>query len=286
MKLMLFKTLWGHTGGIEFAIRQALDANFQGIEGPAPLTAHEASYWRQSLDDFGLAYIAEITTAGSYVPDRHASLEQHLSSFRRKLDMSLPLAPIFITCLGGCDAWPEGKNIDFFASAMEYANSVGVDLSFETHRGRAFFNPWVTERIVRQVPEIKLTCDFSHWCVVCERLMDTETETLERIAQNAHHIHARVGYDQGPQVSHPAAPQYHDALTSHARCWEQIWEAQRQKGHAVFTMTPEFGPDGYQQTEPFTGEAVGDLWEINCWMAKHERAHFENWCRQVVGGAG
>jgi hypothetical protein len=39
-------------------------------------------------------------------------------------------------------------------------------------------------------------------------------------------------------------------------------------------MTPEFGPDGYLHEAPFTREPVGELWQINQWMAHEERRHF------------
>jgi sugar phosphate isomerase/epimerase len=274
MQLQLFKTLWGYPGSLASAVNEACAAGFQGLEGPAPESTADSRQMKTRLNDSGLLYIAEITTAGSYVPERHASLQQHIDSFKSRLDQSLPLNPLFITCLGGCDAWAEEQNIAFFYSAMEIAESAGIAVSFETHRGRAFFNPWVTDRIVSQLPGIKLTCDYSHWCVVCERLLDNELEVLQRLSSHAHHIHARVGYDQGPQVPHPAAPEYEYALRAHQSWWEMIWQQQIKSKLNVTTMTPEFGPDGYLHELPFTGEAVADLWEINRWMADEERRHF------------
>jgi sugar phosphate isomerase/epimerase len=274
MQLQLFKTLWGHTGTREDAINEAVDAGFQGIEGPAPDTGVEAEQFKQQLNEAGLAYIAEITTAGTYVPERNASLQQHIDSFAEKLEHSLRLDPLFITCLGGCDAWPEQQNIDFFNETMSIASAAGITVSFETHRSRAFFNPWVTDRIVAQLPEIKLTCDFSHWCVVCERLMDTEIEVLQRLAPHAFHIHARVGYEQGPQVPHPGAPEYEYALRAHQSWWEIIWNEQAASARSTTTMTPEFGPDGYLHEQPYTREPVADLWQLNCWIAEEEREHF------------
>jgi sugar phosphate isomerase/epimerase len=275
MKLHVFKTLWGHSGTLELAISQACRAGFDGLEGPAPGDTVESQKMRNRLNDSNLDYIAEITTAGTYVPDRQASLQQHIDSFAIKLEYSMLLEPLFITCLGGCDAWDEEKNIEFFIAAMKLAESAGVTVSFETHRSRAFFNPWVTDRITRQLPDIKLTCDFSHWCVVCERLIDTEIDILKRLSKHAHHIHARVGYDQGPQVPHPGAPEYEPALRSHQSWWELIWNQQLNRGQSVTTLTPEFGPDGYLQQLPFTQEPVADLWELNCWMASEERRHFD-----------
>ena len=39
-------------------------------------------------------------------------------------------------------------------------------------------------------------------------------------------------------------------------------------------MTPEFGPDGYLHEAPFSQEPVGELWQMNQWMANEERRHF------------
>lgn len=274
MKLKMFKTLWGHNRSLSTAIAQAKTANFDGIEGPVPADKALAGKFKSTIANSGLDYIAEITTAGSYVPDRHATLNDHIESFKHKLERSMELKPLFITCLGGCDAWPENQSIDFFAQAMEHAKDADILVSFETHRGRSFFNPWTTERIVDQLPDIRLTCDFSHWCVVCERLMDSEIEIIKKLAAHAQHIHARVGYDQGPQVPHPAAPEYKYALKAHQSWWEIIWQAQNLNAYQTTTMTPEFGPDGYLHLIPFSEEPVADLWEINRWMGEMERVHF------------
>jgi sugar phosphate isomerase/epimerase len=280
MQLRLFKTLWGHASEFESAVNRARHAGFQGIEGPAPGDAAIARRQQELLDDAGLDYIAEITTAGTYVPNRHATLDDHLESLKRKLDQSLEMSPEFISCLGGCDAWPEEQSLEFFSRAMELANNHDITISFETHRGRSFYNPWTTQRIVEQLPEIKLTCDFSHWCVVCERLMDTELDVIEFLAPHAHHVHARVGYDQGPQVPHPEAPEYRKALRAHQGWWEIIWKSQLERGYNMTTMTPEFGPDGYLHEAPFSREPVGELWQINQWMAHEERRHFADFIQE------
>lgn len=274
MQLRLFKTLWGFDGDIADAITQAIMARMQGIEGAAPDTIAGQQYLRQLLDDHQLQYIAEITTAGTYVPDRFATLDEHLHSLKIKLDASMACNPLFITCLGGCDAWPEQQSVEFFHRAMELADDYGVTISFETHRSRSLFNPWITQRIVEQLVHIKLTVDFSHWCVVCERLMDTELDVINGIANNVHHIHARVGYDQGPQVPDPRAPEYDYALRAHQRWWQIIWHSQLDRGYNYSTMTPEFGPDGYLHLLPYTQQPVADLWTLNQWMAAEEIRHF------------
>lgn len=274
MELNIFKTLWGHTGNLEEAIAACREHEFAGIEGPAPIDPAERKRFQAKLAQSGLGFIAEICTAGSYVPDRQASPAQHLESFRRQAGVALECQPRFLTVIAGCDAWSIGESVDFFGRALAVGGELGVTMSFETHRSRSLFNPWTTRDILRQLPAIKLTCDYSHWCVVCERLIDTEPEVLALCAERAYHVHARVGYDQGPQVPHPAAPVYQAALEAHERWWTQIWRSQRARGMTVSTMTPEFGPDGYLHCLPFTSVPVADLSQINTWMAERQQRRF------------
>lgn len=275
MKLLLFKPLWGHTGSLAEAVTGTQAHGFNGIEGQAPGTAEARRDFRTQFADAGLEYIAEICTAGSYVPDRHAPPAEHLESFRRQAEAALECAPRFLTVLAGCDAWSFAQSAEFFAAALAVVDRLGVTTSFETHRSRSMFHPWITRDLLRALPALRLTCDFSHWCCVAERLvMDTEPDLLDLCAARAHHIHARVGYDQGPQVPHPAAPEYRVALEAHESWWLRIWQSQLARGETTTTMTPEFGPDGYLHTLPFTNEPVADLVEINAWMAERQRQRF------------
>ncbi|MEJ2564884.1 MAG: hypothetical protein P8Z00_21985 [Anaerolineales bacterium] len=282
MKLQIYKTLWGHSGTYEEAAAEALAANFDGIEGPIPQQPGDQRHFAEILEHSGLLYIAEVCTAGSYVPNRHADVTAHLASLREALRSCVYLKPQFVNCIGGCDAWSTDEHLGFFRGAMQLAAEFGFTISFETHRSRSLFNPWVTQHIVAALPDIRLTCDFSHWCVVCERLIDTELDVINAIAPNAFHIHARVGYDQGPQVPHPAAPEYTRCLRAHQRWWETLWRAQWRHGLAVTTMTPEFGPDGYLHLLPYTQTPVADLWEINRWMAATEKQHFFKFKSQLA----
>ena len=275
MRLHLFKSLWGHRGAAEDAATNAARYGFQGIEGQTPVTRGDRHHLRQVLDDEGLDFIAEITTAGSYVPERRAPLETHLSTFQSQAEAAAELRPLFFTVIAGCDAWPTSMSVELLGAITEKARELGFVASMETHRSRSLFNPWITRDILKQLPDLKLTCDFSHWCAVAERLvLDTEPDVLALCAEHAHHIHARVGYDQGPQVPHPAAPEYRTALEAHERWWSAIWHVQTMRGQAMSTMTPEFGPDGYLHTLPYTNAPVADLESINLWMAHREREQF------------
>ena len=277
MELKLFKTLWGRTGSIVSAADQAVEAGFAGLEGGATGSQAYRDELLQALQTRRLEYIQEIVTAGGYVPRRHASVEEHVADVARQLHQGQSLEPRSVTIIGGCDAWSPEQSVRFFSEAQEVAARMNVTCSFETHRSRSLFNPWTTLAILERLPELRLTCDFSHWVVVMERQLDEDWEVVLEVARHAQHIHARVGYDQGPQVPHPAAPEYATALASHQCCWEAIWAIQQGTGYSVTTMTPEFGPDGYLHTLPFTHQPVADLWEINSWMGKTEKSHFQDW---------
>lgn len=277
MELRLFRTFWGVEGPWPAAAQAAREAGFDGIETPVPDRARARGELAAMLRGNALAWIGEVCTGGGYVPRRQVGPAEHLADLRAGLDACEGLEPVRVNCIGGLDAWPLAQTLAFLAEADRLAHERGLTLCFETHRSRCLFNPWVTLAVAGQLPGLRLTADLSHWCVVAERTMDTEIDTIRRLAPQVHHVHARVGYAQGPQVPHPAAPEYRDALDAHLLCWEAFWAARAAAGDAAITMTPEFGPDGYLHTLPFTGAPVADLWQVNRWMADTLRAHYAHW---------
>ena len=286
MQLKVFKTTWGFPNwgneeSLDLALGQCVAAGFHGLETPVPETSEARRLLRQKLDARGLDFIGEVCTAGSYVPRRDASLEEHLQSFQMHVENAGEIAPLFVSSMAGCDAWTVAQSVEFFGKAHEIAQSCGVMVSFETHRGRSFFNPWTTRDILLQLPELRITCDFSHWCVVCERLIDSEPDVLELCFKRAKHIHARVGFSQGAQVCDPRAPEFKAELEAHERWWTSIWDALQARGKDVATMTPEFGPDGYMPRLPYTLMPLGDLESINVWMGQRQQSRFQNRMSQL-----
>lgn len=274
MRLLLLRSLWTNGFDLAVALGDCRSGAFNGVEGPLPEAPEERRVFIDQLRSSGFPFVAEITTGGGYVP-QHRSRERHLDEFKRKAEAARAAAPLFLTVLAGCDAWPLAESIAFYEAALEFVSELGLTVSFETHRSRPTFNPWATRELLVQLQNLRLTCDFSHWCCVTERLvLDEEPELLALLAQRAHHIHARIGYDQGPQVPHPAAPEFAGALVAHERWWDQLWDGAARTDHTVMTMTPEFGPDGYLQAAPFTQRPVADLNEINHWMAARQRERF------------
>jgi hypothetical protein len=172
------------------------------------------------------------------------------------------------------------RQIDFFGRAQALADAAGVICSFETHRASSLYSPWVTLELIQQLPQLRYTADLSHWIVVCERLLNDPQDDLRTFIDRVHHLQARVGYDQGPQVPHPAAPEYAREVAFHQSVWEAVWASQRSRGYEVTTLTPEFGPDGYTHLLPFTKAPVAELWDLNLYMAAAQRSQFTHWSRR------
>lgn len=276
MKPLFFKTLWGHSGPWRNAAQSAANAHFNGLEAPLPA---EPSKFLAAIEEFDLLFIAEISTTGYAVPDPGSTVADHLDAFERLLDHSLTARPLFVSAMSGSDLWSFGESVDFLSRAHALVVDRGVRCGFETHRSRSLYHPVRAAELLAELPaDFEITADFSHWCVVTERLvLDELPDVLALCASRALHIQPRVGYDQGAQVPDPRAPEYAPAVEAHLRWWRALWEGQRRRGFTTVTMTPEFGPDGYLHCEPFTQRPVADLWELNVWTADRLRLEFTDW---------
>ncbi|MGH8416730.1 MAG: sugar phosphate isomerase/epimerase family protein [Pseudomonas sp.] len=275
MKLEIFRTMWGYAASKAQALDELLEAGFDGMEARLPLTPVERAEFGAFLRANHLPYIATVFTAYDVLPEQSATTAEHLTDLEKKLAWSCELTPRFVNVLAGNDRWQLPQQVDFFGQALELARKHGQKVTFETHRSRSLFNPWVTLELIRQLPALRFTSDISHWIVTCERLLNDPEDDLSAFVERVHHIQARVGYDQGPQVPHPAAPERAAELVFHQQHWEAIWKSQQARGYQVTTLTPEFGADGYLHHLPFTNVPVADLWSLNVWMGKTEREHFQ-----------
>ncbi|WP_306439359.1 MULTISPECIES: sugar phosphate isomerase/epimerase family protein [Paenibacillus] len=262
MKIKSIKSLWGMEGSLESQFEQIAAAGYHGIESPVPsqlaITGGvnvEEKRFRSLLEQYKLDYVSMVFTEG---PD-------HAESFRRQTEQAAALAPIMINSHSAKDAMPFDEQAAFFEKALAVEQRLGIPVGHETHRGRAMFTPWTTAALLREFPELKLTADFSHWVCVCESLLQDQKESLEMAFQRTIHVHSRVGYAQGPQVPHPAAPEYKTELSAHEDWWKQIIQARANSGMPL-TFTPEFGPPDYMPRLPFTGQPVADLWQVCLWM--------------------
>lgn len=280
MTSLLFFSLWGFHGSLAQALETAGRGGFDGLELNIrhPCLRADAD-GPARLRDGARPLVLEVVTGGDYVPELGWTPEQHLAELGELLYQCVGLRPHRVTVLTGSDAWPLERQRSFLAEAVVLAEATGLAVSFETHRSRCLGMPWTIAPLLEALPGLRLTADLSHWCVVAERLMTPELEPVRVMADRVDHIHARVGHAQGPQVSHPFAPEHAEALAAHLACWQLFAERALQRGAPPPSFTPEFGPDGYLPTLPFTDQPVADLLTINMAMAQWLR-------RQQIAGDG
>ncbi len=275
--LLLF-SLWGFEGDLAAACATAARQGFDGLEvnlrhpALADLAPHAV---RQQMAAAGLLLVLELLTGGDYAPDLNCRPEQHLQELKQQLAQAPALTPLRVSVLTGSDSWSWPVQEAFWSGAMDLAEACALPVSFETHRSRSFYSPWLLQPYLDAFPGLRLTADISHWCAVAERLMTPELEPVRAMAARVDHIHARVGHPQGPSVGHPFAPEWGEALEAHRRCWQLFARERSCSSQGPFTITPEFGPDGYLPQLPFTRQPVADLLDINTAMARWLRSEVD-----------
>jgi sugar phosphate isomerase/epimerase len=260
MELKIFKSLWGMTHDLEGNLKRISDAGYRGVEMEMQ-NVSDASRVLDLLHLYNLEIIPTILTEGK-------NTREHIQSFAEQLERSLALKPVLVNSHSSRDFMSLDEQRQFFHEALDMEVQSGVRVAHETHRSRALSTPWRTAQLLQEFETLKINADFSHWCCVCESLLADQADTLALASERAVHIHARVGYEQGPQVPDPRAPEYVEALEAHEHWWKNIIRARSRDGFDIFTITPEFGPPLYMHTIPYTGEAVADLWVICQWMAE------------------
>lgn len=273
MELKRIRSLWGIETPLSRAIPDFKANGYQGIE-VAVIFTHDLQEVAKLAQSHDMHVIAQILTA---FPGTPRTPRAHLQALKDQVNRAHPLKPMLFNVQGGCDSWSELEQDQFYDDALKFAATLDVPMAFETHRGQPTFTPWTTARILQTFPDLRLTCDLSHWVNVCERLLEDQEDNIRLAAQHCIHIHARVGHEEGPQVTDPSAPEFAAHLAAHEQWWEWIWEAQLARGQAFSTLTPEFGPPPYQHTLPVSQEPVGNLEAVCNWMAARQTDHFKQW---------
>jgi hypothetical protein len=262
MKIKTFKALWGMQGSLDEQVERIKKAGYDGVEAAWQFSPPaEQRRLKLLLKRHRLGFIPLI-------------LADTFKEYKDLLTRSLDFNPIQVTAHSSRDSLGLLEQIEFFRGAVELERELKIDVGHETHRHRALYSPWASRPILEAVPELRLTADLSHWCCVCESMLEDAGGELQLVYERTIHIHGRVGYAEGPQVNDPRAPENFYALKAHEAWWESIKKTQKRQGRRLLTFTPEFGPPQYMHEIPYTRQPVADLWEICDWM--HQRYRKKN----------
>jgi len=260
VRLVYAKSKW-EAGNLPLPafLERAANDGFDAVELCLPGRPEPPAELRRLCSSAGLRLILQIATAGRG-PEEHArSLEALYAS-------AVEAEPLLVNCQTGRDVFAFDDSVRLFAHALDLEASAGVPLLHETHRSRALFSAPAAAAYLRTLPGLRLTADLSHWFCVHESDLSDQPENVAAAIAAAHHVHARVGFDQGPQVGDPRGEAFARWLDLHLELWRRIVAARKADGRPYLTLTPEFGPAPYMPLKPLDNEPVADAWAVNVWM--------------------
>jgi len=230
-------------------------ADYNGVESACEEIADPAGF-KALLEEHKLDYIPLIYTEGD-----------HYASFECLIDLAATYAPQKIVAHAGRDVMSFREQVQFFTHALKIEQAYGIPIAHETHRRRPLFSPMNTLALLAELPELKLNIDLSHWCCVTESMLEDHGEAVHRALAQSIHLHARVGYENGPQVPDPRVREWEAHQGRFEVWWKEYVSTQLRSGASVCTVTPEYGPPSYMHTLPATGLPAADLWEVCLWSA-------------------
>ena len=267
MKLKLLKCDWGmeYLGDMPKRLRAFADAGYDGVE--CANIGMEPSAFGDLTEELGLDYVAMM-----FCDDEDA--------FAKQLENVKKTKPILVNCHPGRDYFDLGRSVAFFNRVNEMANQIDAQIVFETHRTRCLYSPWQTERILKALPWLRITADFSHFTNVAENNLKLApyTDMMDVAIDRADHIHARVGNAHSPQVPDPRSGVSYKWTEHFERWWDRIIEARLAEGREFLTINPEFGPPPYQPISPSDDKPLADIWDVCLWMTERFRARWADRC--------
>ena len=268
-ELVIMATDWGFRGNKDAFCAAAKKEGYDGIEvwWPDDEKAQDEIFNAVAKHNLKVAFLS-----GAW----QENATEHLQTFEkyiRAAAFNKRQKPLYINCHSGRDYFSEKENIPFIQFTTQISKEAQLPIYHETHRGRMAFAAQITRNLIKAEPSMRLTLDISHWCVVHESLLDDQAESVKLDLTHTDHIHARVGFQEGPQVNDPRAPEWKTAVDKHFEWWDTVVNRKRKNGERVTFLT-EFGPVDYMPALPYTRQPVADQWAINVHMMQLLRKRY------------
>lgn len=246
--------------------RQVKRDGFAGVEVFPLGDRHRNRDMVRALEDTGLSYVLQHSEL-----QEGKSFDRYIDALERNLYELLEyqageVKPQFIVSQTGREYYSPAQMEACFALCDRIARESSLRIIHETHRNKWSFAAHIVKDYLMAFPSLELALDLSHWVCVSESYLEDQEEAVNLAIQHSRHLHARVGFPEGPQVSDPRAPENAEALRHHLAWWDSWIAHMKQTGNQRATITPEFGPYPYMACFPFTTRPVSNQYEINCWM--------------------
>ncbi len=272
MKIQIFCPYWGseHLPIIEFLVKIKA-AGYDGAEIGIPDDKDFGEQLRKGLEKYDLKLIGH-----QHLPPVSETPESFEKRMVENLHRQASFHPVHIVSHTGRDFYDFETNCRIIDKAEAVAKETGIPVFHETHRARFSFSTFSIKPFFDHFPNMKITADFSHWVCVSETYLDDQPDIMEEAIKRSAHIHARIGHTEGPQVTHPGAPEWEEALSKHIVWWDAILARNKAAGKKEFNITVEFGAIPYLPTLPFTNQPVVSQWEVNLWMMEFLRERYQS----------
>jgi sugar phosphate isomerase/epimerase len=261
MEIKIYCPLWGHEHlDIADFCHKIKAAGYDGIDTWIP----EEPLAKGRL--FDAISREELLLVSHQYQAQGKTFDEFKQSFLHYLELSYEGNPVMINSHSGRDYFTLEQNLALIDIATAFSERRGITVAHETHRGRIGYSPAVMKDYFKERPDMLVTADLSHWVCVSESYLENFSDVLELAIAAARHIHARVGFEEGPQIPDPRAPEWAFAVNHFLGWWDRIVENRRKAGAVSLGITTEFGPPPYMPTKPFTNVPVADQFAINCYM--------------------
>lgn len=267
LPIKVLATNWGFAGTLDEFCRRAKADGFDGFEAWVPQEERERNTLLETASKHGLA-------VGFLAGSWSANFNDHLKAYELAVRAAVAARPLYVNTHAGRDYFTFEQNVQILTLGIKISAETGVPVLCETHRSRCAYAAPVTRQYLEALPELRLTADLSHWCVVHESLLEGFDDTLSLVLSRTGHVHARVGFSEGPQVNDPRAPEWADAVRRHFGWWDRVVENASRAKQPFQTFLCEFGPPDYLPALPYTRQPVADQWAINVHMMKQLRERY------------
>lgn len=276
---MLVQYLCPHWGQESLApesfLEKVIAAGYHGIEINAG-AVENPHHWIACLKEIREQHKGFIVVAQMVLEEQYGTFDQFRKAMVHRLELLAGFDPLFINSHTGRDYFSFRENAALIQSAADFSKQQKVPVYHETHRGRFSYALHRMPEYLALFPELELVADYSHWCAVSESMLSFQEDTLKQLTPHIKHIHARVGYEHGPQLPDPFAPAYQQYLDRFTSWWQRILDHHRHQ-ETSFTICTEAGPVPYMQVNPDSGQPIADQWTININMLGYLQRAFAHY---------
>lgn len=272
MEVKILSPLWGHEHlPLATFLEKIRAEGYDGIDTWVPADPKDRLLLYDFLQNHGMVIITHQHQADG------KDFDEFKTSFLKNLHVCAEPGPLLINSHTGRDYFTLEQHLQLIDIALDFTAKTGIVVAHETHRGRLGYSPQMLAELLALRKEFVITADFSHWVCVTESMLENFEPVVEEAMRRSRYIHTRVGFEEGPQVPHPGAPEWRYAVEKFLSWWDRIVEINAEKGSKVMPLATEFGPQPYMPSMPFSKEPVADQFEINCYMKNLLAARYKNY---------